>query len=96
MQMISLLSPSTSSAMSDGLAMERGQAITFAADGTLGTAETIPVEIKTASGWMAVVEGGAAVALSADDNVVSTDKPGIYRVNKGVTSGAVGVTVYLS
>lgn len=95
-QMISLFNATTAAAISGGVSVDHGKATTFVADGTLETGETIPVEIRTASGWVAVVEGGTAVALSADDNVVSTDKPGVYRVNKGVTSGAVGVTVYLS
>jgi len=34
------------------------------------------------------------VELTAGENPVSTDKPGIYRANKPVTDAAVGVVVY--
>lgn len=71
-----------------------GGKITFAIDGTLEAGESIPIEIKVYSNWVAVVEDGVAIALTADTTVIATDKPGVYRVVKPITTNSVGVIVY--
>ena len=69
--------------------------LTFAVTGTLAAGEEIAIEYQDAAGnWQALVENGVPVVLSADNNMVSTDKPAIYRANKPITAAAAGVTVY--
>ena len=94
MQMISLFNSTTAAVVSGGIAVDHGMALTFVADGTLAAGETIPIEVQTSSGWMPVMKSDVPVELTAGENPVSTDKPGIYRANKPVTVAAVGVVVY--
>lgn len=92
---IDLLSPATASATSEPVSIGAGSKLTFAVDGALAAGEEIAIEYQAASGdWFAFVEDGLPVVLSADNNVVATDKPAIYRTNKPITAAAVGVTVY--
>ncbi|MFZ5760935.1 MAG: hypothetical protein ACOY32_15065 [Thermodesulfobacteriota bacterium] len=92
---IDYLPPTADAEVGDGVSPGDSGKLTFVADGTLAAGEEISIEYQAASGdWYALVESGLAVVLSADNNVVATDKPGIYRANKPATAAAVGVTVY--
>lgn len=91
---IDYLPTTADAAVGDGVSPGESGKLTFVADGTLAVGESIPIEVQTASGWMAVMKSGLPVELTADENPVSTDKPGIYRANKPATAAAVGVTVY--
>lgn len=56
-------------------------------------AETIPVSSVDGPDEIAtpVVQGGTALALSADDTVLVLTAPGPYLLEKGETAGDVGV-----
>ena len=62
----------------------------------LAGAETAAIEIKTLDAsfpWIALLEGGNAVELTATNNVEVLAAPGVFRIVKGVTAGACGIYI---
>lgn len=70
---------------------------TFSAAGLAG-AEVIPIEFSQDGGltWTPLALNGNAVELTALNNMVTVDAYGQFRVNKGVTAGAVSVAAHTS
>ncbi len=61
----------------------------------LAAGETVALDMSIDSGtnFVTVYQGGSAVTLTSTDNVKSVNSPGVYRANKGLTAGAVGVYI---
>lgn len=59
----------------------------------LAAGESIALDISIDSGanFITAYQGGTAVTLTSTDNVKSINAPGVFRANKGITAGAVGV-----
>jgi hypothetical protein len=68
--------------------------VTLSANG-LGASESIPIHYKhDASTYFACYRDGVAVALTPTNNPVTIYGPGEFRVAKGITAGAVSVSLY--
>lgn len=62
----------------------------------LAGAETVDLQISQDNGstWIGVTESGSAVQLTLTNTTLQVAAPGIYRVNKGATGGAVTVALH--
>lgn len=68
---------------------------TFVGYGFSG-ADSVAVEVSYDSGtnFVACYKNGVAVTIASTNNPVTVYGPGIFRLNKGVTTGSVGVVAY--
>ena len=92
-----ILAAATGASASDEVSVEKPEfAKTIMAKGTLTGAETIgDVQIKDSGGsWVDYYYNGTQVQLSDTQTAIMLEGIGTYRVNKGVTTAAVGIDVY--
>lgn len=59
----------------------------------LAAGESVALDVSVDSGanFVTAYQGGSAVTLTSTDNTKSVNAPGVFRANKGITAGAVGV-----
>ena len=86
------LAPQTAADTSVEVHIQGSDHVVISASG-LGAAETIPIEIKQGAAWATFTEAGTIVAVTADDSTRVIAGNGMYRANKGVTVGTVGIYV---
>lgn len=86
-----LISAQTTAATSALVDVADGSKISFIAHG-LGASDVVDIQIYDGTDWQDLYNDYDKVQLTATNNMVATQAPGVYRVNKGVTTGSVRVT----
>jgi len=96
MAVITLIDGLTADSSSDRFDVSSGQegATLFATGLASGESADLQFTQDAGSTWTDMKLNGSVVALTSDDNTVTVFGIGNYRVNKGVTSGAVTVTFH--
>ena len=89
----SALVPPTTDAASIPFTLSHNEVPARLSASGLGAAETIPVKVVDGPDGVAtaISQGGTALELAEDNNVVVLTAPGPYLVEKGATAGDVGV-----
>lgn len=92
--MRTLISPTTDATDVSGMRIERGQLPTTIYADSLGSGETVDVQIKIGDGtFVDVYQNDAQVQITSTNNAITIYGPGIYGFSKSSTASAVGLYV---
>ena len=90
LQTIPLLSATTSATVSNTFIVDQGRVVTVMLTGTVGSGETADIQISNDDGSTWISD---STQLTDTELVRVVVGPGLFRVNKGATAAAAGVTV---
>ena len=93
MKRLIIITDDTAGLTTDQFHVNENSSATIAARGLAGS-EAIALHMRVNDDWIALFQEGAAVSLTATNNILYAVPPGVYRLVKTATAAATSVEIY--